>query len=184
MNQNWYNKQVEKKNIPVNDNILESKMSEIHSSIGEHMDDHINEYKQIGGAESLMGHADTAAKNIAKKHNIADHHAKKFVNDYIDSRLRESIDSIKNMILENINYDITESVSYDSKKYYEMSEGKKPSGNGNWSFSTIRPTRYDSSNKDHMENTFSQTGNFSDVVRNAVKHFKSKGHTGEIHLLS
>lgn len=71
----------------------ESHMSELHATISDHMDKHIASYKKMGGAEALMGHADTAAKNVAKMHNIPDHHAKKFVNDYIDSKLTEETSS-------------------------------------------------------------------------------------------
>jgi hypothetical protein len=57
----------------------EGKMSELAMDIGDHMDKHISTYKKQGGSEALMGHADTTSHKIAKMHNIAHEHAKKFV---------------------------------------------------------------------------------------------------------
>lgn len=76
-----------------NNAILESRMSELHATCGQHMDKHIGEYKKNGGAEALMSKARTAAARVATAHKIKQHHAQKFVNDYIDSKLREDTTS-------------------------------------------------------------------------------------------
>jgi hypothetical protein len=72
----------------------EGKMSELHADLGDHLDKHIATYKKQGGAEALMGHADNAAKMIAKSHGIDHVHAKKFASDYIDSALKEEMEQL------------------------------------------------------------------------------------------
>ena len=67
----------------------ESKMSDLHLSIGQHLDKHIANYKRVGGADHLMGQADKAAKKISASHNLKPEHATKFVNDYLGSKLDE-----------------------------------------------------------------------------------------------
>ena len=76
---------------------------------------------------------------------------------------------------------ISEGVSHDSKARYEYSNGKKPSGHGNWMFSTVHPREHDV--EKHKDQTVSVQGTFSDASKKAAAHFKSKGHKGEIHVL-
>lgn len=86
----------------------------------------------------------------------------------------------KNAILAYIEH-ISEGVSHDSKARYEYSNGKKPSGHGNWMFSTVHPREHDV--EKHKDQTVSVQGTFSDASKKAAAHFKSKGHKGEIHVL-
>jgi hypothetical protein len=72
--------------------IEEGKMGELHADLSDHLDKHIDNYKKVGGADHL-GHKTTqVATKIAKLHNIQQHHAQKFVNDYVENRLKESTD--------------------------------------------------------------------------------------------
>jgi len=70
----------------------EGKMGQISADIGDHLDKHIAEYKKNGGAEALASHVTKAHAAIAKMHGLKPEHAKKFVNDYVDSHLKESIE--------------------------------------------------------------------------------------------
>lgn len=76
---------------------------------------------------------------------------------------------------------LDEAVSSDSKGRYEYSNGKKPSGRGNWMFSTVKPSEHDF--KKHADQTVSVQGTFSDAAKKAAAHFKEKGHKGEIHVM-
>jgi hypothetical protein len=82
--------------VPVNEDgseitIGEGKMAELHASLSQHLDKHVAEYKRAGGAESLGHKSTVAAQKISKEHGIAAHHAQKFVNDYIEHKLKESM---------------------------------------------------------------------------------------------
>jgi hypothetical protein len=79
-------------------------------------------------------------------------------------------------ISESNNLEEAVGVSSSSKDYYKGVHGKSPKGEGNWAFST------DYKNKD-AEPHFVK-GTFSTASRDAIKHFKGKGHTGDIHVLS
>lgn len=68
----------------------ESHMSQVHSDLGDLLDKHINKYKSVGGAENLAHHTDKASHKLAKIHGISPEHATKFVNDYVDDKLKES----------------------------------------------------------------------------------------------
>lgn len=76
---------------------------------------------------------------------------------------------------------LDEAVSSDSKNRYEFSNGKKPSGRGNWMFSTVHPREHDF--KKHGDQTVSVQGTFGDAAKKAASHFKEKGHKGDIHVL-
>ena len=69
--------------------VNESAMSDLHQTIGEHMDEHIDNYKRYGGSEHLMSKAGDAAQKISKSHDINIEHAHKFVRDYIESNVGE-----------------------------------------------------------------------------------------------
>ena len=74
------------------EHIEEGKMGELHADLSDHLDKHIDNYKKVGGADHL-GHKTTqVATKIAKMHGIQQHHAQKFVNDYVENRLKESKD--------------------------------------------------------------------------------------------
>jgi hypothetical protein len=79
--------------VPVKEDISidEGKMAELHASLSQHLDKHVAEYKRVGGAESLGHKSTVAAGKISKEHGIAAHHAQKFVNDYIENKLKESM---------------------------------------------------------------------------------------------
>ncbi len=89
----WVNEETE---------LNESHMSELHATIGQHMDKHIDTYKKQGGAEALMGHVDGVSRKVARIHGIASGTAKKFVHDYIDSRLTENLEEVADSINESI----------------------------------------------------------------------------------
>ena len=67
----------------------EGKMGQIHADIGEKLDKHIDDYKAHGGAEHLGSHTVKTAQHISKLHGIEQKHAQKFVNDYVETRLKE-----------------------------------------------------------------------------------------------
>ena len=102
--------------------------------------------------------------------------------DALEERRFEIIDEMFNSGLDD---EIVEGVSSSSKQNYEYANGHKPKGNGRWMFSTIEPRKHDVRNDEHMKHTFtSDFASFSDASKAAVKHFKSKGHVGDIHVLS
>ena len=69
--------------------LQEGKIGQIHADIGQHLDKHIADYKAHGGAEHLGAKTVKAAGHIAKLHGIEQKHAQKFVNDYVESKLKE-----------------------------------------------------------------------------------------------
>ena len=75
------------------ESIEESKMSDLHLTIGQHLDKHIANYKKNGGAEHLGQKTVETAKKISKSHGLEHKHAQKFVNDYLDSKLNEDMKS-------------------------------------------------------------------------------------------
>jgi hypothetical protein len=74
---------------PIKEETLsESKMSQLYTDIGDHLDKHIDKYKnRTMDADTLGMHCIKAHKAIAKKHNLEHKHAVKFVNDYVEGRL-------------------------------------------------------------------------------------------------
>jgi hypothetical protein len=67
----------------------ESRMSEIHGTISDHLDKHISNYKRIGGAESFANKVGSTVKKVTKEHGIPHEHATKLVNDYVEGELKE-----------------------------------------------------------------------------------------------
>ncbi len=85
--------------------MVESKMSELHASIGDHLDKHIAAYKAGKMDAERLGDISVATHaKIAKEHNMSQLDAKKFVNDYVDSKLSEEteIKSFSSFISEAI----------------------------------------------------------------------------------
>lgn len=72
-------------------------------------------------------------------------------------------------------------VSSNSAQHYEWVHGKKPSGNGSWAFSTVHPAQHDVRKHD-MHVVHSST--YIDAKKKAVAHYKTQGHSGEIHVLT
>ena len=72
--------------------IEEGKMGELHADLSDHLDKHIANYKKVGGAEHFGNKTTQVASKIAKLHGIQQHHAQKFVNDYVENKLKESKD--------------------------------------------------------------------------------------------
>lgn len=74
---------------PIKEETLsESKMSQLYTDIGGHLDKHLDKYKKrTMDADTLGMHCIKAHKAIAKKHNLEHKHAVKFVNDYVEGRL-------------------------------------------------------------------------------------------------
>lgn len=71
--------------------LAEGKMGELHADLSDHLDKHIANYKKVGGAEHF-GHKTTqVASKIAKLHGIEQKHAQKFVNDYVETKLKEEV---------------------------------------------------------------------------------------------
>ena len=77
----------------------EGKMGQIHADIGEKLDKHIADYKTHGGAEHLGAKTVKTAGHIAKLHGIEQKHAQKFVNDYVESKLKEEVELEEGMEL-------------------------------------------------------------------------------------
>ena len=76
------------------DTLDEGKMGELHADLSDHLDKHIANYKKVGGAEHF-GHKTTqVASKIAKLHGIQQHHAQKFVNDYVENKLKEEKENV------------------------------------------------------------------------------------------
>ena len=71
--------------------IDEGKMGDLAGEIGRHLDKHIDDYKANGGAEHLGHKTVDTAKKIVKSHGLHPDHAQKFVNDYVEKRLSEEI---------------------------------------------------------------------------------------------
>lgn len=71
--------------------IDEGKMGDLAGEIGRHLDKHIDDYKANGGAEHLGHKTIDTAKKIVKSHGLHPDHAQKFVNDYVEKRLHEEI---------------------------------------------------------------------------------------------
>ena len=69
----------------------EGRMAELHASISDHMDKHIDHYKKTGGAEHLMHKADQAAHKISVEHGISHDDAYKHISDHIENRLTEEV---------------------------------------------------------------------------------------------
>ncbi len=66
----------------------ESKMSELHASIGEHLNKHIKAYKAGKiDADTLGTHVTNAHSKIADEFGIPHHAAKKLTNNYVDSKI-------------------------------------------------------------------------------------------------
>ncbi len=64
---------------------------------------------------------------------------------------------------------LEEKVSDSSKRNYEYTHNKKPRGKGHWVFSANGIQ-------------IGVEGSFSEAQRKARKHFRSMGHTGDIHV--
>ena len=69
--------------------ITEGAMSDLSIEIGSLLDDHIDAYKEMGGAEALMNKAGHAAIAIGRTYNLEPSDATKLVSDYIESALQE-----------------------------------------------------------------------------------------------
>jgi len=68
--------------------LTESKMSQLYTDIQDRLERHVKKYKnRTMDADTLGMHCITAAKHIAKKHNLEHKHAQKFVNDYVNREL-------------------------------------------------------------------------------------------------
>ena len=73
--------------------------------------------------------------------------------------------------------DLNESVTVDTERY-QGAHGKKPSGNGSWMFSKHKSHDF----KKHPESDlYKGQGNYSEVKKAAVSHFKKQGHIGSIY---
>ena len=71
-----------------NEAIDESKMAELHATLGDHLDKHIAAYKEGKmGADTLGDKVASAHPHIAKAAGIPLEHAKKFANEYVDGKL-------------------------------------------------------------------------------------------------
>jgi hypothetical protein len=77
---------------PVKEEVVaEGRMAELHASISDHMDKHIDHYKKTGGAEHLMHKADQAAHKVSAEHGISHDSAYKHISDHIETRLTEEV---------------------------------------------------------------------------------------------
>lgn len=98
------------------------------------------------------------------------------------SRTMQNIHKAMQQRQQNEDTELEEAVSHDSKARYEYTNGHKPKGHGQWMFSTVHPREHDV--EKHKDQTHTVSGNFSDAAKAAAKHFKDKGHKGDIHVLS
>lgn len=114
---------------------------------------------------AFMGKAAAAKKDGKKKFKLGD---------------KEFPVTMKKSTAEKI---LDETVSSSSKDNYRSATGKKPSGKGKWAFSTVKPFQHDIVK--HKDQTFISPPftSFVDAAKLAAKHFKEKGHKGEIHVL-
>jgi hypothetical protein len=76
------------------DTLDEGKMGELHADLSDHLDKHISNYKKVGGAEHFGNKTTQVASKIAKMHGIQQHHAQKFVNDYVENKLKEEKENV------------------------------------------------------------------------------------------
>ena len=106
--------------VPVKEDISidEGKMAELHASLSQHLDKHVAEYKRAGGAESLGHKSTVAAGKISKEHGIAPHHAQKFVNDYIENKLKESMK--EDIAAEHVREEKETKQEYQAKKKEQL----------------------------------------------------------------
>ena len=72
--------------------LVEGKMGQIHADIEDHLGNHLANYKKVGGAEHFGNQTVKTAEHIAKLHKIEPKHAQKFVNDYVDAKLKEEVE--------------------------------------------------------------------------------------------
>lgn len=96
--------------------VSEGRMGELHASISDHMDKHIDHYKKTGGAEHLMHKADQAAAKVSAEHGISHDDAFKHISDHIENKLNEEA---------LVEYEI----SHDGKGNYRDDEGNEWSAN-------------------------------------------------------
>jgi hypothetical protein len=75
--------------LPEEVELEEGAMSELHGDIADMMDKHIAKYNKMGGSEALMAKVDPAAKKLAAMHGIEHAAARKHVNAYIDTQIKE-----------------------------------------------------------------------------------------------
>lgn len=74
----------------------EGKMGELHDTISRHLDKHISDFKSGHTGMDQFGSKVLAAhKSVAKAHGLEHKHAAKMVNDYVDSKLNESLEEGK-----------------------------------------------------------------------------------------
>ena len=74
----------------------EGKMGELHDTISRHLDKHISDFKSGHTGMDQFGSKVLAAhKSVAKEHGLEHKHAAKMVNDYVDSKLNESLEEGK-----------------------------------------------------------------------------------------
>jgi hypothetical protein len=106
--------------VPVKEDISidEGKMAELHASLSQHLDKHVAEYRRAGGAESLGHKSTVAAGKISKEHGIAPHHAQKFVNDYIENKLKESMK--EDIAAEHVREEKETKQEYQAKKKEQL----------------------------------------------------------------
>lgn len=155
--------------------------------------------KASGGLKSTSRHAfDAGRAQASGDEDQADKSFKKVekrvkgISSAVDRLTKEEVEQLVVTTVESALYamedgrnildeQLDEAVSSDSKNRYESSNGKKPSGRGNWMFSTVHPREHDVTK--HKDQTVSVQGTFADAAKKAASHFKDKGHKGEIHVL-
>lgn len=74
--------------------VKESKMSELHAAIQTHLQPHIDDYKKHGGAEHFANKIEHATRKIANETGHPLSAVTHFVNQHLDSELKESIEYI------------------------------------------------------------------------------------------
>lgn len=180
-----------KKNVPDLKSVIKASAGKHpKANLPEEVDlDEGSKHASRAGTEKRPGSVDYAQKTLDRKKEV-----KTAVEKRRDVKLPEDV-QIEQLEVSNVeaamyalqegrgvlDTGLDEAVSNDSKGRYEYSNGKKPSGRGNWMFSTVKPSEHDF--KKHADQTVSVQGTFSDAAKKAAAHFKEKGHSGEIHVM-
>jgi len=100
--------------------------------------------------------------------------------DHLEKRSHGILGAAKRLAKEDV--DLDESASSFSKDNYEWAHGRRPSGRGYWMFSTVHPRKHDITK--HQDKTVGFDDTFTNAAKKAKEHFKSQGHTGDVHVLT
>lgn len=79
--------------VPEEVELQEGRMAELHANLSAHLDKHIKNYNAGKLGHDSFGEKVVAAhQKISKLHGIKPEHAKEFVNDYVNQRIKEEVE--------------------------------------------------------------------------------------------